>query len=1249
LTNVPNTPGEEPVVPSLGANAPLIVPDDPTASIDFGVASHTAPFDFERSSTPNVSYWRVGIDECEGETPQKAALPDAAAQYVLRFPVAVGGCGEVWEATQTSLQRVVAVKRIQDGQRRKIGENSRERSRAQNDFRIEAITTAQLDHPNIVPVYDLGMDADGWPIMAMKLVRGDPWSILIRRDFDAMPVDDFLAKHLPIFVTAMQAVAFAHSRGVIHRDLKPSQVMVGEFGEVLLMDWGLAISAARPRSGPDAAKAILFEGLPTPATATSPSGTPVFMAPEQTEDTASGITFATDIYLLGGTLYQLLTGKYPRWADTSAETMRRAAFGEVIPLDVAAAGREIPRELAELTLKALSPKPGDRLPSVRAFIDGVRDYLSGATARRESECLVSAARERLATVAGRPKAPQMVASKIYGICSECLSELDRANALWPKNSGIAPLRGEVLEVYAETALRNDDLTLARGLAGLTDGGARRAGLLGRIDERERQQRRQMLQRRAMQIALVMLVLLHILGSYAYIRGQRDSARRISAERDSATEARAMAERANRVAHRLQGEAEIEQYFANIAVVDASLSRLLRRKAEAILLEKTPASRRNWEWGFLAARTFPGVMTLQAHDEISHAAFSPVSPIIYAAARDGSLVEFDANTGRATRMLSVYRSRMWDVKPSPLGDRLLTTSFDGDAAILDAKTGAEQLRLKGHTALVRGGAWSPDGKRVATTSLDRTVRIWNAQNGEAILTLSQVEVSSYACEFSPDGASLAVAALDATARVWDIASGSIKQELLGHTDQVLDIRYSPDGTRILTTSTDQKVRVFLAADGSLIQAITPPTSFCNAATFVRDATLIAGVTEDGVCHIWETETAKHVAQALVDSPCWKIVASPDDRFLLTGGRFSARMFSLDRLLARPQRNPAETGTAVWLRPPQVIPIFGLTAGRDRTWEQRERAWNTAEGRTLLHLGARSVAFDGRYTTFSPTGDLRFEMDPATLFGVVRRTADGSVVYTHRRVKLVTGLFSPDGSLFAAVEPHDKITLLDTATWKELHVLRRDPDSTIKVASELYLAAWAGFSPDSSKLVVPYLNERLVCWDTRTGAVRFESEKVRGIGVGVEFDPNGSRILVAGNDDRVTLWNAETGVLVQDFVGHARPVLGASFNPDGTRIVTFSRDDTVRLWEAATGREVLTIYNQPNAPTVVAARFTPDGMAVWLAHADGNARLLEAYPWRVESYAGSEEGLSMPQRIELWKRREFMDSSVAVEDILVMPAK
>src|SRR5690606_27095573 len=153
-----------------------------------------------------------------------------------------------------------------------------------------------------------------------------------------------------------QAVAFAHSRGIVHRDLKPGQVMIGSFGETLLMDWGLAVFVGAGESAdpadPAAMPQLFPADPPTRGSASHPAGTPALMAPEQTRHDASGIGPWTDIYLLGGSLYWLLTGAYPHKAKAAVEAMRLAMIGDIVPPSQRAPeGRSVPADLEAICLK----------------------------------------------------------------------------------------------------------------------------------------------------------------------------------------------------------------------------------------------------------------------------------------------------------------------------------------------------------------------------------------------------------------------------------------------------------------------------------------------------------------------------------------------------------------------------------------------------------------------------------------------------------------------------------------------------------------------------------------------------------------------------------------------------------------------------------------------------------------------------------------------------------------------------------
>lgn len=446
-----------------------------------------------------------------------------------------GGFGEVWKALQVSIDRVVAVKKVRSDLR--AAANPTRRAEIDMLFRREAYTAASLEHPNIVPIYDLGNSETGEPILAMKLVQGDPWDAVIERDFITLEVGAFLARHLPILIAASNAVAYAHYKGIIHRDLKPSQVMVGRFGEVLLMDWGLAMRVGDPTDAGDE-HFVSSAGIATSATATNPAGTPAFMAPEQTVSSTEELGPWTDVFLLGGTLYFLLTGMPPHHGGSRMETYFRAKNGKVKPPQDASPDREVPKELAAIAMDAMAKDPLDRIPSVEAFIERLNDYLSGESRRRESEEIVAQVEDTLKRASGS-----------YALYSECVVNLGNARALWSANPGIWPLEQRVFIEFAEAALANRDLTLATVQAERLTLGVERTALLSRIEQTEKVLRNQKRERRIALAAVGVMVVLFAVTGFQFAFEQARA--RAIADRARA-EAVASREEAERSRERAEG-------------------------------------------------------------------------------------------------------------------------------------------------------------------------------------------------------------------------------------------------------------------------------------------------------------------------------------------------------------------------------------------------------------------------------------------------------------------------------------------------------------------------------------------------------------------------------------------------------------------------------------------------------------------------------------------------------------------------
>lgn len=467
--------------------------------------------------------------EPSSPTPAEATRPALhGGEFHLAEKIAQGGFGDVWSAWQAGLEREIAVKRLRAD--RLSSTNPEQRQQMLEMFRREAITTAHLEHPNVVPVYHLDTDTDGHWLLGMKRVRGRPWNELLKED-RGLRTDEFLARHLPILIDVAQAVAFAHSRGILHRDLKPQQVMVGEFGEVQLMDWGLAAAfdaspVELPASDPREPESGSFASSAAPG----PAGTPSYMAPEQTRGEPEALGPWTDLYLLGGILYFLLTGSAPHRARDGVAAFVKASKGAVVDPAERAPELRPPEELCRIAMAVLAPDPESRHPaSVPELITALEGYLSGATRRRRSRELIS----EVETSSG--------GTRSYETLSRQLASLRRAAVLWPENPRIEELRTGLQADYVSAALEHDDLALARLYAEQLPRGPLRDDLSGRVDAAIVQRRRQAGQRRLALWGLLVTGLVLLWTAFQHNLDQERAAEELREQRDAARLARAEAE------------------------------------------------------------------------------------------------------------------------------------------------------------------------------------------------------------------------------------------------------------------------------------------------------------------------------------------------------------------------------------------------------------------------------------------------------------------------------------------------------------------------------------------------------------------------------------------------------------------------------------------------------------------------------------------------------------------------------------
>ena len=379
-------------------------------------------------------------------------------RLVLEETLGEGGMGIVRLGTQVALGRKVAVKTL----RPEVVEQA-----ATLKLLREAWVTGALEHPNVVPVYDVGLDEEGRPVIVLKRIGGTAWADVMH---DAKQVDrrfgakDPLEWNLGILMQVCNAVHFAHSRGIVHRDLKPENVMVGEFGEVYVLDWGIAVALTDDGSG----------RFPLAAHATEMAGTPCYMAPEMLGGKSPRLSERTDVYLLGATLREIVTGKAPH------EGPHLMAIIQSVILPPRPLPSRVPEELARICRRATDTDPDARFENA----EQLRLALAGFLRHRGSKQLSDEARERLDDLQAELGAPGTrgddTRMRVYNLFGECRFGFRQALRAWPENEHARDGLHEALVTMIEHELASGEPRAASVLLGELEDAP--AELRARVDE-----------------------------------------------------------------------------------------------------------------------------------------------------------------------------------------------------------------------------------------------------------------------------------------------------------------------------------------------------------------------------------------------------------------------------------------------------------------------------------------------------------------------------------------------------------------------------------------------------------------------------------------------------------------------------------------------------------------------------------------------------------------------------------------------
>ncbi len=997
--------------------------------------------------------------------------------YEIQEVLGRGGMGVVYHARQVSLNRPVALKMIRAG----VLAGDDELRRFQN----EAEAVALLDHPGIVPVYEIG-EHGGQRYFSMKLVRGGSLAERL-----ATYKDDPRAA-ASLIIEVAEGVHHAHMRGILHRDLKPANILIDIEGHCQITDFGLA-KRVEADAEMTASGVIL--------------GTPAYMAPEQAVGRRGTITTATDVYGLGSVFYTLLTGHAPFTGDSVVDTLTMVK--EKPPEPPRKLNARVPRDMEVICLKCLEKDPRRRYVSAQAVAEDLRAWLENrpilARPAGPLEKAVKWARRRPAIAALSALVVLVSLIGIGGILSQWREAVVARRAAVEKAQAEAKARAEATHLAAN--LQGQTYSLALALAE-REWEAANIAQVQRLLELCAPRLRRWEWDRLRHLCHLEERTIRAPGNHAFqdfLCWSPDGTR--LAGLSTVTERPAGGWRSDYPGHAQiidtahEGRPVTLVPEVRIAAWDPQGQQLLVYKKDESLARVEPATGAAARlWSLPVAKL--GIWDIAWSPDGRRVAVSRSTHT------DSDLRVWDARTGQGERVLTGHKEQVYAVAWSPDSKRLASASQDDTIRVWDPETGASVLTLTGHSLNVGAVAWSPDGSRLASGSEDQTARIWDARTGRMMAVLDGHGGRINGVAWRPDGSCLATAGDDRTVRLWDPATGKPLAILRGHADRVFRLAWKPDGSRLASASDDQTIKIWDPSHTGESLDLIGHTAEIKAVAWSPDNRLVATAADEPLVRLWDAATGGLILKFEGHTEgVYALSFSPDGKRLATGSTDeTARVWNVATGASVSTFKHKEHVYAVAWSPDSQLVATGCS-------DRMLRIWDPGTGNERLSVQATADPKRGSIggVAWSPDGS-RVALalsSPDNAVLVLDASTGRTLLKLPGHDHAVSAVAWSRDSQFLASSSYDK-------TCRVWDAITGAPRATlVGHGGFVYSVTW---NQDGSRLATGGADGTIKLWDPSDGTEVLSLAAHAGNIWSVAWSPDGASLASAGADRRVRIWTS-----------------------------------------------------------------------------------------------------------------------------------